>query len=114
MSLANANHLELKVSFVAIEEENALSKDDVYARLKRSIFDFRMPPGQRYAEHELTAEMKVSRRLVGLSRNQTMLQAFEGLTERIRIIRLDFTSLSLSARPMTSIRKSRKSTSGNR
>ena len=55
-----------------------------------------MPPGQRYAEHELTAEMKVSRRLVGLSRNQTMLQAFEGLTERIRIIRrFDFTSLSL-------------------
>ncbi len=34
---------------------------DVYARLKRSIFDFRMPPGQRYSEQELAAKFEVSR-----------------------------------------------------
>jgi DNA-binding GntR family transcriptional regulator len=43
-----------------IDERGTLSKD-VYARLKRNIFDFRMPPGQRYSEHELAAEMQVSR-----------------------------------------------------
>jgi DNA-binding GntR family transcriptional regulator len=44
----------------AIDERGRLSKD-VYARLKQSIFDFRMPPGQRYSEHQLAAELQVSR-----------------------------------------------------
>ncbi len=51
---------ELKASVTAIDERGSLSKD-VYARLKQGIFDFRMPPGQRYSEHELAAELQVSR-----------------------------------------------------
>ena len=34
---------------------------DVYQRLKDDIFAFRMPPGQRYSEHELAAGLGVSR-----------------------------------------------------
>jgi DNA-binding GntR family transcriptional regulator len=34
---------------------------EVYGRLKQDIFDFRMPPGQRYSEHELAATLQVSR-----------------------------------------------------
>jgi DNA-binding GntR family transcriptional regulator len=51
---------EVRTAVTAIDERGRLSKD-VYARLKQSIFDFRMPPGQRYSEHELAAEMQVSR-----------------------------------------------------
>ena len=58
--MESSDHRELKASVTAIDERGSLSKD-VYARLKRSIFDFRMPPGQRYSEHELAAEMQVSR-----------------------------------------------------
>lgn len=41
-------------------EKSSLSQE-VYARLKQSIFDFRMPPGQRYSEQELAAALQVSR-----------------------------------------------------
>ena len=34
---------------------------DAYARLKQDIFDFRMPPGQRYSEHALAAQLQISR-----------------------------------------------------
>ena len=34
---------------------------DVYARIREDIFAFRMPPGQRYSEHELAATLGVSR-----------------------------------------------------
>jgi DNA-binding GntR family transcriptional regulator len=34
---------------------------DVYQRLQTDIFSFRMPPGQRYSEHELAASLGVSR-----------------------------------------------------
>ncbi len=56
----NSDPQEAKASVTAIDERSSLSKD-VYARLKQSIFDFRMPPGQRYSEHELAAELQVSR-----------------------------------------------------
>jgi DNA-binding GntR family transcriptional regulator len=49
-----------KTAVTAIDERSTLSKN-VYARLKQSIFDFRMPPGQRYSEQELAVEMHVSR-----------------------------------------------------
>jgi DNA-binding GntR family transcriptional regulator len=49
-----------RTAVTAIDERGSLS-EDVYARLKQSIFDFRMPPGQRYSEHELAAELQVSR-----------------------------------------------------
>jgi DNA-binding GntR family transcriptional regulator len=35
--------------------------EDVHRRLKQAIFDFRMPPGQRYSEHELSSVLTVSR-----------------------------------------------------
>src|SRR6202042_1368106 len=35
--------------------------EDVHRRLKQAIFDFRMPPGQRYSEHELSSVLAVSR-----------------------------------------------------
>lgn len=41
-------------------EKSSLSQE-VYARLKDSIFDFRMPPGRRYSEQELAAALEVSR-----------------------------------------------------
>ncbi|WP_454915605.1 GntR family transcriptional regulator [Xanthobacter sediminis] len=41
-------------------ERSTLSRD-VHARLKQAIFDFRMPPGQRYCEQELAAALDVSR-----------------------------------------------------
>ncbi|CCB66748.1 MULTISPECIES: GntR family transcriptional regulator [unclassified Hyphomicrobium] len=41
-------------------EKSSLSQE-VYARLKQSIFDFRMPPGQRYSEQELAVALQVSR-----------------------------------------------------
>ena len=41
-------------------ERSSLSQD-VYVQLKQAIFDFRMPPGQRYSEHVLAATMQVSR-----------------------------------------------------
>jgi DNA-binding GntR family transcriptional regulator len=44
----------------AAGEKSTLSQE-VYARLKQDIFDFRMPPGQRYSEHELAATLEVSR-----------------------------------------------------
>jgi DNA-binding GntR family transcriptional regulator len=34
---------------------------DVYQRIREDIFAFRMPPGQRYSEHELAATLGVSR-----------------------------------------------------
>ncbi len=34
---------------------------DVYERLKEDIFEFRMPPGQRYSEQELATALRVSR-----------------------------------------------------
>jgi DNA-binding GntR family transcriptional regulator len=34
---------------------------DVYQRIKDDIFDFRMPPGQRYSEQELATSLGVSR-----------------------------------------------------
>jgi DNA-binding GntR family transcriptional regulator len=34
---------------------------EVYERLKAEIFAFRMPPGQRYSEHELAASLQLSR-----------------------------------------------------
>jgi DNA-binding GntR family transcriptional regulator len=49
-----------RTAVTAIDERGRLS-EDVYARLKQSIFDFRMPPGQRYSEHALAAELQVSR-----------------------------------------------------
>jgi DNA-binding GntR family transcriptional regulator len=52
--------LNSKTTILALDERGTLSKD-VYARLKQSIFDFRMPPGQRYSEHELAASLQVSR-----------------------------------------------------
>lgn len=33
----------------------------MYEQLKRDIFEFRMPPGQRYSEHELALALDVSR-----------------------------------------------------
>ncbi|MCK0196122.1 GntR family transcriptional regulator [Ancylobacter sp. 6x-1] len=42
------------------ERPRTLAKD-VYARLKQAIFDFRMPPGQRYSEQELCGALEVSR-----------------------------------------------------
>jgi DNA-binding GntR family transcriptional regulator len=44
----------------AAGEKSTLSQD-VYISLKQDIFDFRMPPGQRYSEHELAAALQVSR-----------------------------------------------------
>jgi DNA-binding GntR family transcriptional regulator len=41
-------------------ERETLSQD-VYLRLKDSIFEFRMPPGQRYSEQALAASLGVSR-----------------------------------------------------
>ncbi len=41
-------------------EKSSLSQV-VYSRLKQSIFDFRMPPGQRYSEQELADTLQVSR-----------------------------------------------------
>lgn len=41
--------------------EKAPVLQDVYQRLKEDIFEFRMPPGQRYSEHELAAALGVSR-----------------------------------------------------
>ncbi len=41
-------------------EKSSLSQE-VYGRLKESIFDFRMPPAQRYSEQELAAALQVSR-----------------------------------------------------
>ena len=35
--------------------------DEVYRRLKDDIFEFRMPPGQRYSEQELASSLGVSR-----------------------------------------------------
>jgi DNA-binding GntR family transcriptional regulator len=35
--------------------------DEVYRRLKDDIFEFRMPPGQRYSEQELATSLGVSR-----------------------------------------------------
>ncbi|MCB4770430.1 GntR family transcriptional regulator [Ancylobacter sp. Lp-2] len=35
--------------------------EDVHRRLKQAIFDFRMPPGQRYSEQELSGALDVSR-----------------------------------------------------
>lgn len=36
-------------------------RQEVYQRLKQAIFDFRMPPGQRYSEQELSSALDVSR-----------------------------------------------------
>jgi DNA-binding GntR family transcriptional regulator len=44
----------------AAGEKSTLSQE-VYAQLKQSVFDFRMPPGQRYSEQELAAKLQVSR-----------------------------------------------------
>lgn len=41
-------------------ERQSLARE-VHAALKRRIFDFSMAPGQRYSEHELAAELSVSR-----------------------------------------------------
>jgi DNA-binding GntR family transcriptional regulator len=41
--------------------EKAPLLQEVYARIKDDIFEFRMPPGQRYSEHELAAALGVSR-----------------------------------------------------
>jgi DNA-binding GntR family transcriptional regulator len=41
-------------------ERSTLSRE-VYSRLRQSIFELRMPPGQRYSEHELAAALQVSR-----------------------------------------------------
>lgn len=42
-------------------DERTTLSGEVYARLKQAIFDFRMPPGQRYSEHELASALDVSR-----------------------------------------------------
>ncbi len=41
--------------------ERSTLANEVYERLKLDIFEFRMPPGQRYSEHELAAMLQVSR-----------------------------------------------------
>jgi DNA-binding GntR family transcriptional regulator len=41
--------------------EKGTLTQDVYQRLKDDIFEFRMPPGRRYSEHELAAALGVSR-----------------------------------------------------
>jgi DNA-binding GntR family transcriptional regulator len=41
-------------------EKGTLARD-VYRRLKDDIFEFRMPPGQRYSEQELASVLSVSR-----------------------------------------------------
>lgn len=51
----------IPLSVVDASGEKSTLSQDVYARLKASIFDFRMPPGQRYSEHELAATLQVSR-----------------------------------------------------
>ena len=43
-----------------LRNKSTLSQD-VYLRLKKGIFDFSLPPGQRYSEHELSESLKVSR-----------------------------------------------------
>jgi DNA-binding GntR family transcriptional regulator len=42
-------------------EARPLLAQSVYARLKRQIFDFQMPPGQRYTERFLAASLGISR-----------------------------------------------------
>jgi DNA-binding GntR family transcriptional regulator len=41
--------------------EKGTLAEDVYQHLKDDIFEFRMPPGRRYSEHELAASLGVSR-----------------------------------------------------
>ncbi len=41
--------------------EKATLAQDVYQRIKDDIFEFRMPPGQRYAEQQLASALGVSR-----------------------------------------------------
>lgn len=48
------------ISIASRSGEPVLQRD-VYVRLKQDIFDFCMPPGQRYSEHELAASLGVSR-----------------------------------------------------
>lgn len=43
------------------QAEKAPVLQEVYYRIKDDIFEFRMPPGQRYSEHELAATLGVSR-----------------------------------------------------
>ncbi|MBE7728297.1 GntR family transcriptional regulator [Komagataeibacter sp. FXV3] len=51
-----------------------------YETLKREIVDFRMPPGQRYSEHELTAVLQVSRTPLRLALH---LLAHEGFVQHV-------------------------------
>jgi DNA-binding GntR family transcriptional regulator len=59
-SRSSATLTTLDAAVRATGEKSTLSQD-VYAQLKQSIFDFRMPPGRRYSEHELAAALQVSR-----------------------------------------------------
>ena len=52
--------MPINAAVSAAGEKSTLSQE-VYGRLRQSIFELRMPPGQRYSEHELAAALQVSR-----------------------------------------------------
>lgn len=60
MSRKGASVLPINEAVRPTGERSTLAQD-VYARLKQSIFDFDMPPGQRYSEYELAETLQVSR-----------------------------------------------------
>jgi DNA-binding GntR family transcriptional regulator len=49
------------MSAAAPKRKKSSVLQDVYRVLKEDIFNFRLPPGQRYSEHELAAALGVSR-----------------------------------------------------
>ena len=76
-------------------EARPLLAQSVYERLKREIFDFRMPPGQRYAERVLAASLGVSRTplrvALHLLANEGYLNHVEGHSSwQVRPLDLDY------------------------
>jgi len=59
--LTTAPHAYLAHAGSRAGEKGGTLAEDVYRRLKDDIFEFRMPPGQRYCEQELATALGVSR-----------------------------------------------------
>ena len=67
-------------SAVSAAGEKSTLSQEVYGRLRQSIFELRMPPGQRYSEHELAAALQVSRTPLRLALH---LLAHEGYVQNV-------------------------------
>ncbi len=83
------------VSDAALEGERSTLAQVVYERLKEDIFDFRMAPGQRYAEQELANRLGVSRTplrfALHILAREGYLQRIEGHTSwQVRPFDLDY------------------------